>query len=304
MNSVVSYPERGNGGKSSYRGNCSPKLIEDIIKQYHLDMLSDYMVGSGTTEDVCNKLQIPGTYLDLNRGFDMIDMEIPERAGNIFWHPPYGDIIIYSDKMYTAKDVIRKYGFDPRKNDLSRCTEWSSFIKKMNYCLLKQYASLEKGGRMFVLMGDIKKKGQLYSMLCESAKPGTLEQIIIKMQHNCVSDYRTYSGNFLPIVHEYLMVLKKETALIYDVIIPKISQFDMRDSMQTTWRDVIAAIMEDCNRPMSLKELYTKIEGHQKTVSNTHWKEKIRQTLQSYSIFQHISSGIWALTPEYKEEYI
>ena len=34
MLSVVSYPERGNGGRNYYRGNCSPKMIEDIIKQY------------------------------------------------------------------------------------------------------------------------------------------------------------------------------------------------------------------------------------------------------------------------------
>lgn len=31
MESVVSYPDRGNGGRSSYRGNYSPLLIEDII---------------------------------------------------------------------------------------------------------------------------------------------------------------------------------------------------------------------------------------------------------------------------------
>ena len=54
MQSVVSYPDRGRFGKSSYRGNCSGKLIEDIIDQYHLSSLSDFMVGSGTTEDVVN----------------------------------------------------------------------------------------------------------------------------------------------------------------------------------------------------------------------------------------------------------
>ena len=55
MKSVVSYPERGNGGKNNYRGNCSPKLIEDIITQFGIKNLNDYMVGSGTTEDVCKR---------------------------------------------------------------------------------------------------------------------------------------------------------------------------------------------------------------------------------------------------------
>lgn len=56
MLSVVSYPERGNGGNNQYRGNCSPKMIEDIIMQYKVSNLNDYMCGSGTTEDVCRLL--------------------------------------------------------------------------------------------------------------------------------------------------------------------------------------------------------------------------------------------------------
>ena len=153
MKSVISYEERGNYGNNRYRGNCSGRLIEDIIDQYKLRSLSDYMVGGGTTEEVCMAKGIPGTFLDLNRGFDMMAMDIPERAENCFWHPPYADIVIYSDQMYKAQDIIDRYGFDPRINDLSRCKDWEDFVKKMNYCCLKQYASLEKGGRMFVLMG-------------------------------------------------------------------------------------------------------------------------------------------------------
>ena len=30
LTSIVSYPERGEGGNNRYRGNCSPKLIEDL----------------------------------------------------------------------------------------------------------------------------------------------------------------------------------------------------------------------------------------------------------------------------------
>lgn len=190
MKSIVSYPERGEGGRNSYRGNCSPKLIEDVVTKYKIKQLSDFMVGGGTTEEVCNRLKIPGTYLDLNRGFDMVNMEIPERAANIFWHPPYWDIVQYSDSMYKSSDIIKKYGVDPSKTDLSRIEKYEDFVQTMNYCTLKQFAALEKGGRFFILMGDIKKRGKLYSMLCDIVKPGTTEQIIIKAQHNCWSDTR------------------------------------------------------------------------------------------------------------------
>ena len=63
--------------------------------------------------------------------------------------------------MYLAKDVQERYGYDPRKYDLPRIPDWSQFVKAMNYGMLKQYSALERGGRMAVLMGDIKKKGHL-----------------------------------------------------------------------------------------------------------------------------------------------
>lgn len=294
MNSVVSYPVRGEGGRNSYRGNCSPKLIEDLIQQYGLRYLSDYMVGSGTTEDVCKRMGVPGVFLDLNRGFDLIDMDIPDRPGNVFWHPPYGDMIVYSDKQYSAQQVLDRYGIDPRKHDLSRCGSWEEFVEMMNYCCVKQFAAMEKGGRMFVLMGDMKRKGRLYSMISDIAKPGTLEQIIIKMQNNCVSDRTNYSGRFVPIVHEYLLVLRKDAALLFNVSLPRNHEFDMRDSKVGTWRDVLAACMAD-HGPLHLEDIYRMMDGHKKTKQNPHWQAKVRQTLQMHPCFHSDARGVWAL---------
>jgi hypothetical protein len=295
MQSVVSYPNRGVGGDNTYRGNCAPQMIEDIIKQFNIRYLSDYMVGSGTTEDVCKRLGVKGTYLDLNRGFNMMSMDIPDRPQNIFWHPPYDDIVVYSDRMYKAKSIIEKFGFDPRIDDLSRCKNWDDFVKKMNYCCVKQFASLEKGGRMFVLMGDIKKRGKLYSMICDLNKVGTLEQIVVKMQHNCVSDRCTYYGNFIPIVHEYLMIVRKDNALIFPVKMSSVKMFDMRHSCSTTWLDVISAVLEESDGPMTLSDIYQSIEGHNKCNNNKFWKEKIRQTLLINKRFQRVSEGVWCI---------
>lgn len=292
MESVVSYPERGTGGNNLYRGNCSPKLIEDIIAQYGIRYLSDYMVGSGTTEDVCRVKGVNGQYLDLNRGFDLMSMDIPDRPENIFWHPPYDDIVVYSDKMYRADDIISRFGFDPRQADLSRCNGWEDFVRKMNYCCMKQFASLEKGGRMFVLMGDIKKKRKLYSMLHEITWCGTPENVIIKLQHNCVSDGRQYNGKFVPIVHEYMLVCRKDSAVIYPVSYSKTVNIDMRDSKCATWRDVVAAVLEDYG-PSTLEQIYSRIEGHKKTQANQHWREKVRQTLQMYPMFNSVERGVW-----------
>ena len=90
-------------------------------------------------------------------------MDIPQRSEFTFWHPPYWNIVKYADGQYSAKEIIQKYGFDPRENDLSKIQAWEDFVKMQNYCMMKQYAALERGGRIAVLMGDIKKKGKLYS---------------------------------------------------------------------------------------------------------------------------------------------
>ena len=64
----------------------------------------------------------------------------------------------------------------------------------MNYCMMKFYSSMETGARICTLVGDIKRNGVCYSMLKELCMPGQLENIIIKMQHNCVSDGNNYSN--------------------------------------------------------------------------------------------------------------
>lgn len=74
-----------------------------------------------------------------------------------------------------------------------------------------------------------------------------MENIIIKAQHNCVSDRRTYGGRFIPIVHEYVLLLRKETPLVIPFLMTYRVNSDIRDMPGATWRDIIADILEDCN---------------------------------------------------------
>lgn len=198
--------------------------------------------------------------------------------------------------MYKASDVQNRYGYDPRKLDLSRIPDWEQFVEAMNFAMMKQFSSLEKGGRMAVLMGDIKKRGKLYSMLAEIIKPGTLENIIIKAQHNCFSDNTQYSGSFIPILHEYVMIVRKDTPLLVPVIVTKEIRADIRDMAGATWRDVVAAVLEECTEAVTLTYLYEQIEPHKKAQNNKHWREKIRQTLQIHpNHFAHTDRGMWVL---------
>lgn len=289
MKSIVRYEKRGNGGKTSYRGNCSPRLIQDLNNFFKFKGLSDYMVGSGTTIDALSDKDVVVNGYDLNNGFDLINDEIPERNDNIFWHPPYWDIIKYSGYMYGEKNIANP-------SDISHIPDYKDFMNITNSLLMKQFASLRVGGRMIVLFGDIKKKGKLYSMLVDIVKPGTLEQIIIKEQYNTVSERRKYTGKFIPIIHEYVMILRKDNPYIGSMKITKEIAFDVRDSIQASWKDVIASVFEaNGNKYLSLKFIYGELKDHRKAQNNNHVDAKIRQVLNGYDIFKKIDKGVYAL---------
>ena len=255
------------------------------------------MCGSGTTKDAAEAMGIASRVYDLHSGFDLLNHDIPERPEYIFWHPPYHSIITYSDSMYSAAEVQRRYGYDPRKTDLSRIPDWDDFVKALNYCMMKQFCALEKGGRMAVLVGDIKKRGKLYSMIFELIKPGTLENVIIKTQHNCVSDSTRYSGSFIPILHEYLLLIRKDTPLLYSALLTYRRESDIRDMPGATWRDIVADAMEDFHGAVELERIYTKIEGYKRTREQQYWKDKVRQTLQYHpNLFSSPARGVWVLS--------
>lgn len=286
MNSIVSYKERGLEGNNNYRGNCTPRLIEDLHSFFKFEAISDYMRGSNTTGEVAKKLGVQANTYDLSMGFDLLNCDIEERNNFIFWHPPYWDIIKYSGEMW---------GKEPHSCDLSRIADYNEFIKQIDYCMAKQYASLEKGGRMAILLGDVKRQGKLYSMFLDMAKMGMIENIIIKEQHNCWSNTKNYAGKFIPIVHEYLLITKKESNYMLSIKKTSDIQMDIRDSLKVTWKDVVAAALAHLGKRATLQQIYSELEGHKKTVTNPNWKAKVRQTLQVHTkLFTSQGRGLWA----------
>ena len=98
-------------------------------------------------------------------------------------------------------------------------------------------------------------------MLTDIVKPGGLEQVLIKMQHNTCSGGRSYSSkNFVPIVHEYILVLKKLAPYILDFQIPLKNKLYIRDSRSATWRDVVFAVLKSLE------------EHHPFQISTEKWK--------------------------------
>ncbi|WP_197187571.1 hypothetical protein [Brevibacillus agri] len=123
---------------------------------------------------------------------------------------------------------------------------------------------------------------------------GETDMHFIKEQHNCVSDKTTYRKNIVRIVHEHLLVFRKEDIWVFPVAITQKVISDIRFSEKVTWRDLVQAALEAVGGTASLSQLYEVIEGTKKAQQNKHWKEKIRQTLQIYNDFESISRGCWS----------
>ena len=117
-------------------------------------------------------------------------------------HPPYADIINYSDNI---------------EGDLSRLGI-KDFLFEMGKVAEECYRVLKKDKFCAVLMGDTRKRGMVQPLAFETMRIFELvgfktKEIIIKEQHNCKATgyWKTNSikYNFLLLAHEYLFVFKK-----------------------------------------------------------------------------------------------
>lgn len=290
LKSIVSYPERGRGGDNRWRGNCSPELIRDLLAFFKPRKVFDPMVGSGTTRDVCRELGIEHTVLDLNPafgGWDALNEDVPESSDFIFWHPPYHDIIRYSGEQW---------GNDADTRDLSRCPNYEDFISKLNMIEAKLMYSLRRGGHIAILVGDVKKNGVVRSIQKDMDWLGSPVNVMIKAQHNCQSDNKTYCGKFIPIVHEYILLFKRDDCFVIPVKRSVGANFDIRDAKKATWRDIVYAAMEYIGGRGKLKDIYDAVDGHRRTAENPYWQDKVRQVVRAFpKDFRQVSEGEYAL---------
>lgn len=229
-NTVWSFPDRGKWAThdAKYRGNWSPYIPRNIILRYSEvgDTVLDQFVGGGTTAveakltgrnfigvdinpraveiskskcdfecDTNSNIEIlQGDARNLNLENESIDL--------ICTHPPYADIIHYSEDI---------------DGDLSLLSI-KEFLFEMGKVADECYRVLKKGKFCAILMGDTRKKGMVQSLAFETMRIFELagfktKEIIIKEQHNCKATgfWKTNSikYNFLLLAHEYLFVFKK-----------------------------------------------------------------------------------------------
>ena len=229
--SIWSFPNRGSWAthKGDYRGNWSPHIPRNLILKYtnENDLVLDCFVGSGTTMIECKELNRNGIGIDINPTAISITKQRTSYQSNnnsilniylanakkmdcitdnsidfICTHPPYADIIHYSDSI---PDDISLHNYDDFLLEMHRVAEECYRVLKPNH-----YCSF--------MIGDIRKSGnviplgfKLMEVFCKSKF--VLKEIIIKEQHNCKCtsywlDNDSMKRMYL-LAHEYIFIMKK-----------------------------------------------------------------------------------------------
>ena len=229
-NSVWSFKERGTWAthKGNYRGNCCPQVPRNLLLKYTKedDIVLDPFCGSGTTLIESKLLKRYSVGVDVNENaikmsyervrFEYNEKYLPkifkadstnlngviknDRVDFVFAHPPYADIIKYSDNI---------------DNDISLLSV-TEFLDKMNLFSKECFRILKKDKFCSILIGDIRKNGNIIPLgsliMNQFINSGfTLKEIIIKEQHNCkmTSYWKNRDLNFYLLAHEYIYIFKK-----------------------------------------------------------------------------------------------
>ena len=292
--SILSFENRGKWGKSSWRGNCSGHVYKTLFEQYQPRIFVDPMVGGGTSVEVADEMGIEAYGLDLHSGFNILRDSILQRVGKeadmVFSHPPYHDMIVYSGQVWG----------EPHADDLSRCASDEDFLEKIQVALLNQRAATKAGGMYGLLIGDLRRNGQYKSYQADCIarmSKSELAAVVIKAQHNCVSDSRQYAKmKHMRILHEYIILWSKPKEVMVSILSDLAGMAKQHaTALRATWKAVVRHALITLGGKAKLEDIYSAVANAapSQLAGNNNWQAKIRQTLQL--IAQPVERGIWAI---------
>ena len=244
-NSLWLFPSRlkEHGHSNDYHGNYIPQIAQQMYERYTKkgDVVLDMFFGSGTSgieainmerrcigvelkqdlvDSVSNKFTPKQLVTDVNlvcsdsTSQDAVEkvkarLEImgEKKAQFLMLHPPYDDIIKFSDK----------------KEDLSNCESTEEFYDMFEKVAENGYDLLEKGRFACLIIGDSYKNSEVQPLGFECMD--RMRKIGFKLKSTIVKDiqgnerakgrtanlwrYRALAGGFSIFNHEYIFVFQK-----------------------------------------------------------------------------------------------
>lgn len=234
---------RDGGHSNEYHGNYIPQLAQQLYERFTKknDVVLDLFFGSGTSgieainmqrrcigvelkdelaEAVSEKFTAKQLVTDVNvicadsaspiakeKIQARLDIMGKKQAQFLVLHPPYDDIIKFSDK----------------KEDLSNCTSTEEFYELFEKVAKNGYDMLEKGRFAALIIGDKYADSQIQPLGFECMKRMNnlgfiTKSIIVKdIQGNEKAKgktanlwrYRALAGGFYIFKHEYVMIMQK-----------------------------------------------------------------------------------------------
>jgi hypothetical protein len=206
LTSLYHFHRAGEYGDRSYPGNCGGNLIKDLLRYFQpLGLVCDPMSGSGTCADVCQELGIPCVAWDIHRGIDACDPQgfSPAEMFEFIWaHPPY-----WRQKLYALDD-----------RDLSRAPTLEIFLRRYRQFIRNCAASLKKGGKLAILIGDYSDREAGFVPLVWHTKRLAFEAglrqcctDIIRFSHGASSSKKVYRSSFIPGLHDVCSIFEKHS---------------------------------------------------------------------------------------------
>ena len=239
---IIPARERGAGHSLDYHGNYVPQIARQVYLRYTRrgDVVLDLFLGSGTSaiearrlERRCVGVELKPDLVDYVRGKfaddsaaglrllqgDSSDPEIvpavrsalgelgATAAQLLVLHPPYDDIIRFSD----------------RAEDLSNASDTAEFLERFGRVARHGYDLLEPGRFAVLIVGDKYARGELvplgFQCLAKMNEVGfrTKALIVKNIEGNEIGKgpksnlwrYRALAGGFYVFKHEYVMVFRK-----------------------------------------------------------------------------------------------
>ena len=240
------FPSRakGNGHKFNYHGNYIPQIAEQLYSRYTKpdDVVLDLFLGSGTSaieainmgrrcigvelkpelasqveeviknhggKNLVEVISADSTSLEAKQGIENALYSFgKEKAQFLVLHPPYADIIKFSDKA----------------EDLSNCETTEEFLEMFKGVAKNGYDCLESGRYAALIIGDKYSKGELIPLgfLCMQKMNElgfkTKSVIVKNIEGNEIGKgrtgnlwrYRALAGGFNIFKHEYIMIFQKK----------------------------------------------------------------------------------------------